>query len=139
MANLHLIYQSARLWQPSSLSYFVFFFDLFLSSFWKIQIQKWSYTISLITSYQMVFFSTVQIFAHSFGFFGETMWTQSGHNFTGCLLECKRIIVQSFNQSSNSCLLCSVYLYPGTFFVYCVIFYIILLYKIIILYVIIMD
>ena len=44
MANLHLTYQSARLWHPSSMSYFIFFSDLFVSCLLRIQIQKRSYS-----------------------------------------------------------------------------------------------
>ena len=44
MVNLHLTYQSARLWHPPSLSYFAFFSDLFVSCLLTIQIQKRSYS-----------------------------------------------------------------------------------------------
>jgi len=40
VANLHLTYQFARLWHPPYLSYFAFFFDLFVSCLLRIQIQK---------------------------------------------------------------------------------------------------
>jgi len=44
VANLHLTYQSARLWRPPSLSYTAFFSDLFVSCLLRIQIQKRSYS-----------------------------------------------------------------------------------------------
>ena len=44
VANLHLTYQSARLWHPPSLSYFAFFSDLFMLCLLRIQIKKQSYS-----------------------------------------------------------------------------------------------
>ena len=44
VTNLHLTYQSARLWCPSSLIYFTFVSDLFVSCLLRIQIQKRSYS-----------------------------------------------------------------------------------------------
>jgi len=44
MVNLHLTYQSARLWRPPFLSYSAFFSDLFVLCLLRIQIQKRSYS-----------------------------------------------------------------------------------------------
>jgi len=44
VANLHLTYQSARLWRPPSLFYSAFFSDLFVSCLSRIEIQKRSYS-----------------------------------------------------------------------------------------------
>jgi len=38
VANLHLTYESARLWHPPSLSYSVFLSDLFLLCLLRVQI-----------------------------------------------------------------------------------------------------
>jgi len=43
VANLHLTYQSTRLWRSPSLSYSAFFSDLFILCLLRIQTQKRSH------------------------------------------------------------------------------------------------
>ena len=70
VANLHLTYQSARLWHPPSLSYSAFFSYLFVSCLLRIQIQKQSYSF-LDRIVSVYIFTSIYVMSK---------WVNQGHN-----------------------------------------------------------